>query len=286
MSLEQAAKYKGPLAYVRKHVKPQRDENRRDHRRINWWLHGETVPALRESMTHLERYIVTPRVAKHRLFVFEATETLPDNRLIAIMRDDYYFFGVLHSSTHEIWSLSTGSTLEDRPFYTPTSTFETYPFPWPPGQEPRLPDLTGLGATSASPDLSGLSDEQQHVAAIARWARELVRWRDAWLNPPPPEKGTIDVAYDRLLKSRTLTNLDTGLVYYRDHSGLAFDRAEFDKQTRKSVSRAEIIELDDIHRALDSAVFRAYGWPETLTDEQILERLLALNLERAQEKAD
>ena len=98
------------------------------------------------------------------------------------------------------------------------------------------------------------------------------------------EKGTIDVAYDKLLKSRTLTNLYNGLVYYRDHPGPAFDRAAFDKVTRKSVSRAEIQELDDIHRALDSAVFRAYGWPENLTDEEILERLLALNLARSADK--
>jgi hypothetical protein len=44
---------------------------------------------------------------------------------------------------------------------------------------------------------------------------------------------------------------------------------------------ADIQELDDIHRALDAAVLRAYGWPEELSDEAILERLLGLNLERA-----
>jgi hypothetical protein len=125
---------------------------------------------------------------------------------------------------------------------------------------------------------------------------------DAWLNPPPPAKGTLDVAYDRLIKARTLTNLYNGLVYYRettDHRrqttghGLAgsrrssvvgrphFDRATFDKETRKSVTPAEIQELDDIHRALDAAVLRAYGWPADLNDEAILERLLALNLGRA-----
>jgi hypothetical protein len=53
------------------------------------------------------------------------------------------------------------------------------------------------------------------------------------------------------------------------------------KETRGSVSREEVIELDDIHRALDSAVLSAYGWPADLSDEQLLERLLALNLERA-----
>ena len=35
------------------------------------------------------------------------------------------------------------------------------------------------------------------------------------------------------------------------------------------------------HRKLDEAVFAAYGWPNNQTDDQILERLLALNLERA-----
>ncbi len=39
--------------------------------------------------------------------------------------------------------------------------------------------------------------------------------------------------------------------------------------------------LDLAHRKLDEAVFAAYGWPSDLTDEQILEKLLALNLERA-----
>ncbi|VAW31144.1 hypothetical protein MNBD_CHLOROFLEXI01-3083, partial [hydrothermal vent metagenome] len=54
-----------------------------------------------------------------------------------------------------------------------------------------------------------------------------------------------------------------------------------DKVTRKSVGRSDIQELDDIHTALDNAVLDAYGWPHTLNDEEILEHLLALNLERA-----
>ena len=65
------------------------------------------------------------------------------------------------------------------------------------------------------------------------------------------------------------------------NAGQLFDRTEFDKMTRKSVTRTEIVHLDDIHRYLDEAVLAAYGWPHTQTDEQILKRLLALNLERA-----
>ncbi len=73
------------------------------------------------------------------------------------------------------------------------------------------------------------------------------------------------------------------LVYFRENKALGqlWDSTEFAKVTRKSVTRAQIQELDDIHRALDTAVLDAYRWPHDLTDEQILERLLALNLERA-----
>jgi hypothetical protein len=43
--------------------------------------------------------------------------------------------------------------------------------------------------------------------------------------------------------------------------------------------------LDLAHKKLDAAVAAAYGWPADLNDEQLLERLLALNLERAEQEA-
>lgn len=43
--------------------------------------------------------------------------------------------------------------------------------------------------------------------------------------------------------------------------------------------------LDLAHKQLDQAVFAAYGWPATLNDEEILARLLALNLARAGQTA-
>jgi hypothetical protein len=39
--------------------------------------------------------------------------------------------------------------------------------------------------------------------------------------------------------------------------------------------------LELAHKKLDETVFAAYGWPSDLSDEEILERLLALNLEGA-----
>ncbi|MFH1085903.1 MAG: type IIL restriction-modification enzyme MmeI, partial [Chloroflexota bacterium] len=118
----------------------------------------------------------------------------------------------------------TGATLEDRPCYTSSVTFDAYPFPWPPGLEPA---------------------GDPRVLAIAAAAKELVAKRDAWLNPPGASVAE--------LRPRTLTNL-----YNQRPSWLAL-----------------------AHNKLDAAVFAAYGWPTGLTDEEILERLLALNGERA-----
>ena len=111
-----------------------------------------------------------------------------------------------------------GTQLENRPRYTPTTCFETFPFPKP-------------------------TDEQRE--AIAEAARELDRLREGWLNPPD--------AKDAELKKRTLTNLYNARPTW----------------------------LQMAHEKLNEAVMDAYGWPHDLAEPEILERLLALNLERA-----
>ena len=75
----------------------------------------------------LSRFIATPTVSKHRLFVWLNAGICPDH--IVVARDDDTTFGILHSRFHEAWSLRLGTSLEDRPRYTPTTTFETFPFP-------------------------------------------------------------------------------------------------------------------------------------------------------------
>jgi type II restriction/modification system DNA methylase subunit YeeA len=180
MRESEAALYELPFEYLRREVKPLRDASQDKTLRIEWWLHARSRPALRKALTGLSRCIVPPMVAKHRIFAWMSTDIVPDQKLVVIPRSDDYFFGVLHSRLHEIWSLGTCSWIGigNDPSYSSTSTFETYPFPWPPGHEPKDSPL---------------------VEAIAGAARELVAKRDAWLNPP-------DASAEEL-KKRTLTNL-------------------------------------------------------------------------------
>jgi hypothetical protein len=54
---------------------------------------------------------------------------LPDKNLIVIPREDDLMFGLLQNRFHAAWALRKGSDLEDRPRYTHTTTFATFPFP-------------------------------------------------------------------------------------------------------------------------------------------------------------
>jgi len=137
MTQEEAKKYKLPFEYVEKVVKPIRAKNNRASYREKWWLFAETRSGMRAAIQSLQRYIVTPRVSKHRIFIWAPGSSLVDSATFLFARSDDYFFGILHSKPHELWSLRQGTSLEDRPRYTPTSTFETFPFPWPPGEEPK-----------------------------------------------------------------------------------------------------------------------------------------------------
>lgn len=183
-----SAQYEMPFEFVRKRVAPVRSKNHRKAYREKWWIHGEPRPAMLAALSELERFIVTPRVSKHRLFVYLSRRELPSDALAVIARDDDYTFGVLHSRAHEVWALALGTQLETRPRYTPTTTFETFPFPRP-------------------------TDEQRE--AIAAAARELNSLREAWLNPPEAsqvgaQQPVLSLSKDAarpLLKERTLTNL-------------------------------------------------------------------------------
>ena len=245
-----AAGYEMPFSHVEKHVFPFRAKNREKRSRELWWQHQRPRPLLRAALEPLSRIIVTPAVAKHRVFVWLSKPQLPDHQLYVFARDDDYTFGVLHSRAHEFWSLRMGTSLEDRPRYTPTTTFETFPFPWPLN--------TPADALTAQ--------QREHRDAIGAAAKELDDKRRLWLNPPEWVREVPDVSPS--LPNRLLPVDDEATEQLR-------------KRTLTNLYNQRPTWLDNLHRTLDAAVFAAYGWPVDIKDEEVLERLLVLNLERA-----
>ena len=134
--------------------------------------------------------------------------------------------------------------------YSPTTTFETFPFP------------EGLSPNVPAADYA----EDPHAAAIGQAARRLVELRERWLNPPEwvewveepvpgrypkrPVPRDDDAAQE--LKARTLTRLYNSRPQW----------------------------LVDAHAALDAAVAAAYGWGGDIGEDDALAELLALNSSR------
>ena len=112
-------------------VKPERDQNRREVRKRNWWLFGENVVQHRESVRDLSRYIATVETAKHRTFSFLSADVLPDNMLVCIASAEAWHLGVLSSRLHTIWAPAAGGRLGfgNDPRYNKTRCFDPFPFP-------------------------------------------------------------------------------------------------------------------------------------------------------------
>ncbi len=269
MPESEAALYELPFGHVLENVKPEREKNNREIRRRYWWRFSEPMPALRRAVALRSRFIVTPRVSKYRIFAWRDAQTVPDDGVGVIARADDTTFGILHSRFHELWSLSlcTWLGVGNDPRYTPTTCFETFPFP--PGLTPR--DTAPVAGQASPPCMAG----EIIAANIAAAARRLNELREAWLNPAEwvdwvitpeeekagfPKRPVAKPGHEADLKKRTLTNL----------------------YNAKSAGKAAWLAL--AHKALDQAVAAAYDWPDytpETPDDEILRRLLALNLERA-----
>ena len=246
MSEVDAALFERPFQYIHEHVRPMRQTNRRKSYRENWWRHVEPRQGTWANLRELDRYIATPAVAKHRLFVWLDGRVCPDHALIVIARDDDVTFGILHSRFHEAWALRLGTSLEDRPRYTPTTTFETFPFP------------EGL-----SPDMPWTEFEHDPRAnRISAAARRLAELRDRWLHPPDWVQWRDEAAPGFPKRPE------------RRHGA---PESELNKRTLTRLYNDRPRWLADAHDELDAAVAAAYGWDEGIGDSDALAELLDLS---------
>ncbi len=245
------ARWPATYQWVLERVKPERDHNNRASYRDNWWVFGEPRRDLRPALDGLPRYIATVETAKHRVFQFLDASIAPDNMLVCIALDDAYFLGVLSSRAHVVWALAAGGRLGvgNDPRYNKSRCFETFPFPAAaPEQQARIRDLA------------------EQIDAHRK--RQQALHDDLTLTGMYNVLEKLKVSLPMTAKEKAIHEM--GLV---------------------SV-------LKSLHDELDAAVLAAYGWQDLLPspaggrgvggegDETLLERLVALNAERAAEEAN
>ncbi|HZY85287.1 MAG TPA: type IIL restriction-modification enzyme MmeI, partial [Gemmataceae bacterium] len=199
----------------------------------------------------------------HRLFVWMQAPSLPDCQLFVFARSDDCFFGVLHSRVHEVWARAQGTQVRERESgfrYTPTTCFETFPFP-----------------EAAEPQRN----------AIAAAAAELDRLRSNWLSPPEWVReevlefpGSVGGPWARYVHDANEKGV--GVVRFprlvpRDEECAK----KLAKRTLTNLYNERPTWLQLAHRKLDEAVFAAYSLAPAATDEATLAALLELNQQRA-----
>ncbi|MFD1892903.1 class I SAM-dependent DNA methyltransferase [Ottowia beijingensis] len=301
-----AALFELPYEHILRIVKPEKAAVRNEAERRRWWLHARAAPDMRTALTSVSRFFATSIVAKHRVWVWFSCNVLPSHATCIVARADDTTFGILHSRFHELWSLRmcTWLGVGNDPRYTPTTCFETFPFPagltpadtahqqteaLPSGA--RIP--AGLGAPAAAADSKPKTApapagqapaaietkaSKAHASAIAEAAHRLDALRQNWLNPPEwtvkvPEVVPLGLAAspypDRIEPRPGLPEADAKALQKRTLTNLYNQRPAW---------------LAQAHEQLDAAVAAAYGWADytpQMPDDEILRRLLALNLARA-----
>lgn len=251
---EVRAKYPAIFQWVLERVKPERDQNREEYRRTNWWLFGRKNTELRAGLSGLPRYIATVETSKHRMFQFLDASILPDNKLIAVALVDAFQLGVLSSLPHVAWSLASGSWLGvgNDSVYVKSRCFETFPFPH---------DDTGL-----TPELT---ERIRHLAEQLDAHRK---------------------ARQAAFEGVTLTGMYNVLDKLRRHEPLSAKDKTLHEQGLVSVLQSLHDELDAaVLQAYGWSDLGAVPWSDETAraawTEALLERLVALNAKRAAEEA-
>ncbi len=248
----QALRDAHPVAYqwLYDKVKPEREAKRSTtpdsiEYAERWWLFSKPRPKFRQSLTGLSRFLVTSRTARHRIFQFTESSSLPETKVLIVALDDAYFLGVLQSSTHIVFANQTGGWLGvgNDSTYNHSDCFEKFPFP---GND------TGL-----------TSELRQRIAALAE---QIDQHRKRVLAPAAGHAGL------------TLTGLYNVLAALREGRALTAKEQAIHTQGLVGVLR-------ELHDELDAAVRAAYGLPASATTDDVLAELVRLNARRAAEEA-
>ncbi|WP_310488611.1 type IIL restriction-modification enzyme MmeI [Chamaesiphon sp. VAR_69_metabat_338] len=235
--------YPDAYQWIMERVKPERDQSSQIEYAKNWWLHSKPRPKFRETFTNLRKFIATSRTARHRVFQFLPSDTLPETKVLILSSDDAMFLGVISSQIHVIFANAVGGWLGvgNDSTYNHSRCFDCFPFPDPtPEQKQKIRELGDR-----------LDSHRKQVQAA---------------HPDITITGMYNLL-EKLRAGEPFTDID-----------------------RAYNNRALVSTLKQIHDDLDTAVFAAYGWQDLAgkhhpeITETILERLVALNAERAAEE--
>ncbi|WP_018526293.1 Eco57I restriction-modification methylase domain-containing protein [Alkalispirochaeta alkalica] len=239
---------------IEEKVRPERskkDAKKYPRMVYEYWKFWNPRIELQNAISGLDRVLARSLTSKNFAFAFLPKGMVYDQTLIVFAFDAYAPFCTLSSSVHNIWSDFQSGTLEDRPRYNITASFD--PFPFPPDWETN-PDL----------EAAGKAYYEYRADLMVRTNLGLTKTYNRFHDP--------DETDPEILKMREL------------HT--AMDRAVLDTYGWNDIpTHCDFIPdyEDDDDSGKKKKPWR-YRWPDDVRDE-VLARLLELNARRAREES-
>jgi hypothetical protein len=134
-TLQDAMAYPRALQIVTERVKPGREHDPAQMKA--WWLFWRARPEMRRTLEGLPRFAICGLTGKRFTLSWAEPSWAPSHACGVFAFDDDYSFGVLSSRLHDWWARANGSTLKGDLRYTPTTCFETFPWPMDPSDTQR-----------------------------------------------------------------------------------------------------------------------------------------------------
>ncbi|HVZ65032.1 MAG TPA: DNA methyltransferase [Opitutaceae bacterium] len=258
-----AADWPDLLEIVEQKVKPERTRRKADGSFVlrqplptKWWTFADKRPALYSALGAVRRALAVSQTSKYFSFAFLPSSQIFSHKTVVFPSESFALFAMLQSRLHQDWADFFGSSLEDRPVYTPTDCFETFPFPL---DFETNADLTRVG-------------REYYDARAALMVKNNEGLTKTYNRFNDPDESSPDIARLRELQDAT----DKVVLSAYGWTDIPMER-EFvldyeDEEEGEGAGKAD----------KRKKPWR-YRWPDAIRDE-ILARLLKLNAERAEEE--
>lgn len=242
--IERAATYTESFLRIKELVKPFRDKNKRAVYREKWWIYGERRVGLYENLKKLSNCFVITATTKYLTLVKQETNKVFAKSLYVFTIDDFSTFSICQSSIHELWARKFSSTLADTLSYTPSTCFETFPFPTTTSNN-QVDKLRQIGEECHLFRKNMLLKQRQGLTKIynAFHGKEIT-------------KELISENLSKLEKKNLQKQFAKEVLNLWNHFQKTEGTCSFEEAIR------EIIKLRELHVEMDNAVLEAYGWQD------------------------
>lgn len=242
--IEKAATYPEPFIRIKELVKPFRDTNKRAVYREKWWIYGERRVGLYNNLKKLNNCFVITATTKYLTLVKQETNKIFAKSLYVFTIDDFSTFSLCQSSIHELWARKFSSTLADTLSYTPSTCFETFPFP------NRI--------TNSQMDVLRQIGEVYHEFrknTLLKHRQGLTKVYNAFHGRGITE-AIITIDLSKLDQKSFEKQLGKEALYLWNHLQKTVGTCSFEEAV------TGIIRLRELHVEMDNAVLEAYGWQD------------------------